>query len=77
MCNSKTVIEDEIHFLHVCDRMKEARDEYMKPMEASFEGNCTTDPIGFTRYLLQENNIKDFAQTLEAMFTYRKNLLLK
>ena len=68
MCNSTTVIEDEMHFLHVCDRMKEVGEEYLKPMEAGFEGSSSNDPIGFTKYLMQEDNIKEFAWILEAMF---------
>ncbi len=77
MCGSKTVIEDEMHFLHVCVRLKEARDEHLKPLEEGSEGDATVDQIGFTRFLLQDTNIKSFARALEGMYMFRKNLLYK
>ena len=77
MCSSKITIEDEIHFLHVCPRLQEAREIHLKPLQEGFEENATTNPVGFTRYLLQEVNIKNFAKSLEAMYMYRKDLLTK
>ena len=77
MCESRTMIEDEIHFLHVCSRSKDAHDEHLKPMRAGFEGDVEKDRIGFTRYLLQDGTIKEFSKVLEAIYMYRKDLLLK
>ena len=77
MCLGKTVIEDDMHFLHKCTRLDEARSEYIPPLKAGFEGDATKDIISFTRYLLQEDNIKDFAKALESMYMYRKDLLYK
>ena len=77
MCNSGTLIEDEMHFLHVCDRLKEVREEFLVPMRAGFEGDAKKDLTGFTRYLLQECNIKEFARVLEAMAMHRKDLVYR
>ncbi len=74
MCESKTLIEDEMHFLHVCSRLEDVRDEHLAPLKAGFEGNATTDRIGFTRHLLQEGKIKDFAKVLETLYMYRRDL---
>ena len=47
------------------------------PLKVNYEGDTTKDPIGFTKYLLHENNIKDFARALEAIFMYWRDLLYK
>ncbi len=77
MCNSNTAIEDEIHFLHACPRLKEVRDEHLKPLREGFEGDADKDHVGFTRFLLSENRISSFAKALETMVMYRRDLLLK
>ena len=77
VCDSKTQIEDEIHFLHICPKLKKARDEHLVPLRAGFEGDATKDFVGFTRYLLQEGNIREFARVLEAMHMFRKDLLFR
>ena len=74
MCESNTLIEDEMHFLHVCNKMEEAREEHLAPLKAGFEGDATRDHIEFTKYLLQDSVIKDFAKALEAMAMYRRDL---
>ena len=74
MCESKTLIEDEMHFLHVCTKTQEARDEHIAPLKAGFEGDATEDKVGFTKYLLQDDTNKDFAKALEAMAKYRRDL---
>ncbi len=46
-------------------------------MRAGFDGDVKKDKIGFTKYLLQDGIIKEFAKVLEAMFMYRKDLIFK
>ena len=67
LCESQTQIEDEIHFLHVCPKLKEVRDEHLVPLGTGFEGDAKKDFVDFTRYLLQEGNIRGFAKVLEIM----------
>ena len=77
MCESTSIIENELHFLHTCPRLKESRDEHLVPLQDGFEGDAEEDIVDFTRFLLRKNNIRNFAKALEAMYTYRKDLIYK
>ena len=76
VCNTNA-IEDEIHFLFSCKKLKEARDVYtsvMVPHDVELE---KTDKVALLRTCLSEQHLKQFADWLVDMYHARKHILYK
>ena len=70
-------VETETHMLFKCDKLKDTRKPFLKEIESKFPETKTMNDCARLKFLLQHDQIKEFAKWLESMFEHRKRLLYK
>lgn len=71
----KNKVEDEVHFLFVCKKLKTQRKAYVKKIRAEFPSINKKDYLGLLRATLDSNHIKEFSVWPENMVYTRRNIL--
>ena len=77
LCKSSNLIEDEIHLLITCDRLKDTQDEYIKPLLDSNSATSNMSDIEKVRWLLSGEMLQDSAPQIEALFRARQSIIYK
>ncbi len=70
-------IEDEMHFLYGCSKLKDKRDPFMYTMLELLDGWNVMSKLYRTKMLLSADFLKLFAEWLEKMYYARREILYR
>ena len=75
VCQSKNLIEDEVHFLFHCNALKYVRKPFLREMKKEVQGYATMSDTDKLKTFLSEEYIKRFAKWLVEMYATRRSIL--
>ena len=70
-------VEDEVHFLFVCKKLKKTRKPYVKKIRNEFPFLRKTDHLDMLKIMLDSQHIQEFSVWLENMYLARREILYK
>ena len=74
LCKTQNV-EDETHFIVVCEKLKEVRDQYIEPLLLESPETNQMSNVKKLGWLLDRDNLKRSAEGIEALFVLCQSLV--